>query len=171
MQMSDASHAEQPSQIDVAGYRACRNEWCTNIELVEVTYRTNGLCFDCFRGDLGSQIAEVEVRNNARVMSMKAATHNSRRSANTSKGNRATKAAAMKAAKAADRRLRALFPELYEVLRAEERARFGLEPFPVDNILREAEGDVSETISFARVYDALDEQGVDVDGLEDPPAR
>lgn len=166
--MSDGAHEIEATQLDVAGYRSCRNEHCGDLVLLEITRRTGGLCVECFRGDLGSSLAEIEVRNQGRKLSMQMP--KGKRAAE--KGNRWTHMAATKARRRADDRLRALFRDLYDVLLAEERARLGLEAFPLERIVHEpSDGDPSESIDFARVYHALDEHGVDVDGFEVPPTR
>lgn len=164
--MADAAHEPEATQIDLAGYRSCRNEHCGNLFLTEIAERTKGLCVTCFRGDLGSSLAEIEVRNRGRNLTMRMP--RGKRAAE--KGNRATHMASTKARARADKRLRLLFRDLYDVLLAEERARLGLDPFPFETVIHEpVDGDPSETIAFARVYSALDEHGVDVDGLEVPP--
>lgn len=165
MQMSDGTHESEATQIDVAGYRSCRNEHCGALVLVEITQRTRGLCTDCFRDDLGRSLAEIEVRVQGRNMTMKMP--RTRRKAD--KGNGWTHMMANRARARADKRLRRLFRDLYDVLVAEERARLGLDPFPIETIINEPSGDPSQSIEFARVYAALDEHGVDVDGLEGTP--
>jgi hypothetical protein len=158
--VSDASHLPEATQIDIAGYRACRNEHCDELVLLEVTRRTGGLCTTCFRGQLGASLAEIEVRNAGRSLRM--SMPGKKRS--PEKGNRWTHMAATKARARADNRLRQLFRDLYDVLLAEERARVGLDPFPLDTVVHEPpEADASETIAFARVYAALDQHGVALD--------
>lgn len=160
--MKDAAHEVEATQIDVAGYRSCRNPWCGELILVEVASHTGGLCAECLHGELGSKLAEVEVRNRGRIQSLRLPQRRGR-----DKGNLATHTAGTKARSRADRRLRNLFPELYEVLLGEERARLGLEPFPIQTAIHQAsETELSQTLDFARVYDALDEHGVDVDATD-----
>jgi hypothetical protein len=166
VEVSDAAHEPEATQIDLAGYRSCRNEHCGALVLLEVTYRTGGLCVECFRGDLGRNLAEIEVRNQGRDLTMRMPAGKRAEE----KGNRWTHMAATKARSRADKRLRSLFRDLHDVLLAEERARLGLDPFPLETIVHEPpDGDPSESIAFARVYAALDQHGVDVDGLEVPP--
>lgn len=167
--MSDVAHEPKATQIDLAGYRSCRNEHCdSGLVLLEVAQRTKGLCTDCFRGELGRSLAEIEVRNQGRTQRMRMP----KAKQAAEKGNRWTHMAATKARKRADRRLRLLFQDLYDVLLAEERARLGLDPFPLETAVHEPTGgDPSETIAFARVYAALDQHGVDVNGFEIPPTN
>jgi hypothetical protein len=164
--VDDVSHEPDATQIDIAGYRSCRNEHCGTLFIAEIAQRTGGLCVDCFRGHLGRSLAEIEVRSQGRNMMMRMP--RGKRAAE--KGNRATHMAATKARSRADKRLRNLFRDLYDVILAEERARLGLDAFPLETVIHEpAGGDPSESIAFAAVYAALDQHGVDVDGLEVPP--
>ena len=138
------------------------DEWCGELVLKEITERTGGLCTGCFRTHLGEQLTEVEVR--ARGQRVKARMTGNRRAKN--KGNPKTAKLAEKARMKALKRLRAVFPDLYDVFVAEERARLGLDPWSIDAVVRENGGpSADETISFARTYHALDSHGVDIDGL------
>jgi hypothetical protein len=158
--VTDTSHQPEATQIDFAGYRACRNEHCDELVVLEVTQRTGGLCTTCFRGELGKNLAEIEVRNAGRSLRMSMPG----RTPSREKGNRWTHMAGTKARARADKRLRQLFRDLYDVMLAEERARLGLEPFPLETVVHEPpEADASETIAFARVYAALDQHGVGLD--------
>ena len=162
MKVDDVSHSEHGNQIDLAGYRSCRNEWCSELVLKEITERTGGLCTDCFRTHLGEQLTEVEVR--ARGQRVRAQMTGPRRS--DSKGNRWTAKQTEKARTRALKRLRTVFPDMYDVFYAEERARVGLDPWSIDALVRENDGpSVEETLDFARTYHALDKHGVDIDGL------
>ena len=67
-------------------------------------------------------------------------------------------------------RLRTVFPDLYDVFYAEERARLGLDPWTVDAMLSDGpDPGCQQTMDFARVYHSLTEHGVDVNGLENQP--
>ena len=167
--MADAAHEPEATQLDIAGYRSCRNEHCGGLILLEVSQRTKGLCVDCFRGELGASLAEIEVRNHGRAQRMQIPR---RSKPEPRKGNAWTHHASSRARAKADKRLRQLFRDLYDVLLAEERARFGLDPFPLETAVNEpSDGDASETIAFAAIYASLDQHGVDLDGLEIPPAN
>jgi len=163
VEVNDVAHETEASQIDLAGYRSCRNEHCGALVLLEITYRTDGLCVECFRGHLGSKIAEVEVRSRSRNITLRRQARNK----TPNKGNRATKQASTNAARMAANRLRQLFPDLYSILLAEERARFGLDPFPLERVIHQPDSmTASEIIDFALVYDSLNEQGVDLNASE-----
>lgn len=57
----------------------------------------------------------------------------------------------------AAKRLRAIFPDLYDALLAEERAAAGLDPWPLDMAVRYAwDPDSSVSMRFAEIYHALD---------------
>jgi hypothetical protein len=86
------------------------------------------------------------------------------------KGDKSTKRLTEHARLRALKRLRAVFPDLYDVFYAEERARVGLEPWTIDMAVGPtADTGCNETLDFARVYHALDQHGVDVHGLEVQP--
>lgn len=158
--MDDVSHRSHGSQIDLEGYRSCRNEWCTSLVLVEIAQRTRGLCSDCFRTHLGAQVAEVEVVSRGDRMTVRS---RKRRKSQTDKGDRTTERRARSAQRRAYRRLRAVFPDLYDVFYAEERARLGLNPWTIDSVVTEPSSlDAEQTLDFARVYHALNEAGLDV---------
>ena len=165
MQVDDVAHEAEATQLDVAGYRSCLNEHCGELILLELSWRTGGYCLGCFHDLHGSSIAEVEIRSKARTMSL----NSTKQKQKLDKGNRATKQASTNAAKRALDRLKHLFPDLYDILLAEERARFGLDPFPYERAIKQPDTMTpSEIIDFARVYDSLDEHGVDVNVFDVP---
>ena len=155
--MSDASHHPDGSQIELAGYRTCRNDWCSELFLAEIAQKTSGFCVKCWRDEFGGDLTEIEVRNMGRRIQV-GATHNKQRV--DGKGNRARQRQVERAKFRALKRLRALFPEIYDIFVAEERARVGLDPWPVETAIRG--GDAESTVEFARVYAALAEAEVDV---------
>lgn len=163
-EMEDVTHDGHGSQIDLEGYRSCRNEWCGQLVLVEIAERTQGLCTPCFRTHLGDSIAEVEVVSRGDRVSVRTG---GRRRDQTAKGDQQTKRMTEKARVRALKRLRGVFPDLYDVFYAEERARVGLDPWTIDSIIQEPSAmDAQQTMDFARVYHRLTEHGVDVDGPE-----
>jgi hypothetical protein len=168
-EMEDLSHPAHGSQIDLEGYRSCRNQWCESIVLVEVAERTAGLCTPCYRTHLGAQVAAVEVVNRGERLNV-VVSRRKRGGPRVGKGDRDTHRKADKAKIRAMRRLKGLFPDLYDVLYAEERARVGLDPWTVDSVINQpAEMSAEQTLAFAEVYARLTEHGVDVDGLEVQP--
>jgi hypothetical protein len=175
MQMDDVTHDDHGSQIDLEGYSACVNTWCGKIVLREVAEKTRGYCTDCFRGPLGTRITEVEIisRGQRMPLSLRAKPWPAKKH----KGDRDRQRAQEKAKLRAMRRLRAVFPDIYDVFLAEERARVGLNPWPTEMAVRGGPDiDGSKTMDFAEVYHRLAQHGVDVDGAakqqanEDDPA-
>lgn len=160
--MDEPGHSPDDSQV--VGYGVCRNPHCTAGWIIrEILERTDGLCIDCWRDQYANVLAEIEVRSRGRSLRMPARP----RSRRGTKGDRSTAVLADKAKRRARKRLAMIFPDLYDVLLAEERARVGLEPFPVEVVLHDdVDMDAHETLEFAAVYHALIEHGVDLDALE-----
>lgn len=68
-----------------------------------------------------------------------------------------------KAKERARKRLAAIFPDLYQILLAEERAELGLEPYPGDwDVRRGLDPSGEQTEAFAALYHHLDKIGVEV---------
>lgn len=151
-------HPTNGSQIDLAGYRGCNNAWCGNLILFEIAQRTGGYCVPCFNIVFQGKTHEVEIRSRGQRMVAPRGRHDRK----PNKGNRWTSKQAGKANQRALKRLRMLFPDLYDVLRAEERARAGLDPWPTEHVVHDNTGiPLEDSIDFARVLAALDEAGVD----------
>lgn len=167
--MEDVAHPSHGSQIDLEGYRACRNQWCGELILVEIARRTGGLCPTCHRSHLGKQVAAVEAvsrgeRMRVNVGKQPASTRN------RAKGDYDTKRKTERAKTRALKRLRAVFPDMYDIFYAEERARAGLEPWSLEAAMASSsDPDGEQTLAFAQMYHALSEHGVDVDGPEIQP--
>jgi len=157
--MEDVAHSEHGTQIEFAGYRACDNEWCSELILKEIAERTRGFCPTCYRQLCSESFTEIEVRNRGQRM---VAPIRMKATPSKDKGNRQTSRRARKANQRAMKRLAMLFPDLYDVLRAEERARDGLEPWPIETVIEENEGpDTDTSVSFARLLAALDDHGIE----------
>jgi len=70
------------------------------------------------------------------------------------------------------KRLKLMFPEIYDILLAEERAKEGLVGWTVEHAVDQAAHEPSEaTLDFVNVYAALSQQGVDLHGLEEDETR
>ena len=160
MQMDEFSHEGHGSQIDLEGYRSCGNEWCGDLILKEIAERTKGFCPPCFRKLTGATIGEVEIRNRGQRM-VTPVRMNTKLSKN--KGDRHTSKRAHKANVRAMRRLAMLFPDLYDVLRAEERARDGLDPWPIETVIQAGGATFDEAIGFSRLLLALEDAGIDTE--------
>lgn len=162
--MEDVTHGGHGSQIDLEGYRACRNQWCGELVLIEVARRSGGLCGNCFRTHLGEQVGAVEAVSRGERMRVRLNKHSAGRNV---KGDRDTKRKTEHAKLRALKRLRAVFPDMYDIFHAEERARVGLEPWTLEAALTSGpDPDGEQTLAFARVYHQLSEHGVDVHGPE-----
>ena len=142
------------------GYSVCAR--CNQPELSEVTRATKGLCARCWREGLTPPTTIIEVMVSGERMAVNVEKRRKRR---TNRGRSETKAKAAQAKRRAMRRLRAAFPDFYDMLVADERARAGLEPYPWQRLLQTGPG-ASETIDFAATYHALAQAGVDSDGAE-----
>lgn len=119
----------------------------------EVAARTGGICAGCFRGGRGPNMRRIEVVG--RGYRIRVPLRKSQRTR-----VRVRDVDHHKVVKAKDRaakRLRAVFPDLYDTLLAEERAAAGLDPWPLDMAVRyQWDPDSSESMRFAEVYHALD---------------
>jgi hypothetical protein len=82
--------------------------------------------------------------------------HKRRKRTKAEKGNRTTRLLAEAARVAAKQRLKEIFPELYQTLLAEERAKRGLEPWPIETAHVIDDDTRRTTMDFAEVYAALD---------------
>lgn len=148
--------------LTVAGYTVCKSPGCGAFVLNEVAYKTLGHCGPCFRVNANT-ILEAAITVVAGCEKLVLRTNSS----NRSPGDRAQRRRAKKRAKttakakqqhkkvavarlAADRRLRALFPELWEVLLADERAKVGLNDWTIDRAL--TPGTAERSLDFVKAY-------------------
>jgi hypothetical protein len=156
----DASYDSPP-----VGYTACRIEACGRWHLTAISNRTGGVCEECHFAGLGAQFRKMEIVSLGRRTEVKG---KSRRPSRKRPGRESKpgRALAGLAERRALKRLRRLFPELYDVLYAEERASVGLEPWPLDRALHHTAGDLdaSTALGFAQLMHELDAVGVSVDG-------
>ena len=141
----------------VEGYVKC--DLCPALVVREVAAKTGGICSDCWAGGEGPNLRVLELvgrgtRLTARLRSnpkrvkpqpKTVADHQLERIKRTSRT-----------------RLAWIFRDLYDIILAEERAKAGLDPWPIDMALR-CDGDpgAEQTLAFARAYHLLDENGVD----------
>jgi hypothetical protein len=159
--MSDLPHSPDDSQIDLAGYRACLNEWCGELVLKEVAERTRNYCPECWRKLFNSDLTEIEIRGRGFKTQMPLRTKTTPK---RNKGNKGRSQQVEKAKIRAMKRLRAIFPDLYDMILAEERARAGLDPWPVEMAVRGSnDRDGEQTIEFAHMYHLLKQAGVEPD--------
>jgi hypothetical protein len=143
--------------VRVLGYTPCAR--CNQPTLDEIARVTKGLCAECHRARTAPATTLIEVMVAGERMKVNTAPRRKRR---TNRGRRETRAAAAQAKRRAMRRLRAAFPDFYDMLVAEERARAGLDPYPLGRLVAQGPG-ASQTLDFAATYHALAEHGVDLD--------
>ena len=141
--------------MTVLGYSVCAT--CNQATLTEIARVTGGRCADCFRTDT-RPLKLIEVMVSGERMKVRTTTERKRK---TNRGRKETKLAVVAAKRRALRRLRAAFPDFYDMLLAEERARAGLDPYPLGAVLQQGAG-APETIDFAATYHALAEHGVNL---------
>ncbi len=108
--------------MEVAGCVLCRR--CSNLVIREIARLTGGLCGDCL-DVVGAQVRTIEVLYGGRPVKMRTRV---RRPGSRGSAERAKLGA--KCREKAARRVAKLFPNVYELLVADERARAGLEPWP-----------------------------------------
>jgi hypothetical protein len=147
--------------VRVLGYSVCVT--CSQPVLTEVARVTEGRCPGCFRDQHGGTLKLIEVMVAGERMKVRTGPNRKRRS---NRGRRETKLAVAAAKRRAYKRLRAAFPDLYDMLLAEERARAGLDPYPLTSVLGQGTG-APETIDFAATYHALARHGVDLNGPQE----
>ena len=132
--------------------------------LKEVAFKTGGLCADCFRRNANRVIngAIVVVSGRERVVLRSrrspaelAGRKRTKQRARAKPENRAKINASAKAHATATSRLRRLFPELFEVLLADERAKAGLNAWTIDRAI--TPGTASKTLEFLASYYRLEE--------------
>lgn len=149
--------------MDIEGYRQCGNSSCGNMVLDFTAWQTGGVCFDCFvNGDL-ARFREVEIVQRATRHTIDAGGANApkhrrtdRKSKRRSQTGRPVQAdlARMRAL----RRMRHLFPDVFDILYAEERWKAGLQPKPHperDHLKRAVE----TYTAFAAYHAASDRSG------------
>jgi hypothetical protein len=145
--------------MDIEGYRECGNDACGNMVLDFTAWQTGGVCFDCFiNGDM-ARVREIEVIERATRHKIDAGPANAKRSPGKAKRKptenvRQADLARLRAA----RRLSRLFPEVFDILYAEERWKAGLQPkpHPHKNHLKNA---VETYVAFAAYHAASDRSG------------
>ena len=123
----------------VFGYSVCRD--CATPMLDIIAAKTSGLCPDCFRAKTNPFLRQVVAHNNdgSRVQ-LRLVTRRRPPSHKAGKkrarGRNKERAKVVRQAQArATRRLRELYPDVYEVLLADERAEAGLEPWTIERAL------------------------------------
>jgi hypothetical protein len=146
---------------DVVGYVLC--DHCgDNLVLDIVARRSGNLCTPCYI-DHGGPRREIEIEARGARIPIRLGQPTRKRT--RSKPSPEAKAREKQVDKCRDRarkRLQAMFPDLYDILLADERARVGLDPWPLAMAMRSGpDPDGSQTEAFARLYHLLEDRGVD----------
>ena len=152
-----------PETVDtVLGYAKCR--LCGQLEPTAILLRTGKICEAC----IGLGLAPVPTT--VRVGGENVRMNHPSMAGKSSKGSRASRNRARAAQKAAMKRLRDAFPEMYLLMYAEERANRGLPAVPLPSSRRfdgeahsEAMRAAGERHDFDQVYAAVGASGIEVD--------
>lgn len=114
--------------VDIEGYREC--VVCRGPVLDHVAYMTGGVCFDpCFIDGKMARFREIEVIHRATILTARRPPANTK-AKNNARAKLDTERRADLARLRACRRMRYLFPDVFDLLYAEERHRAGLIPRP-----------------------------------------
>lgn len=134
----------------ILGWRTCL--LCSNLVINEVAARTGGICSECFAGGHGPNTIRIEVVGRGFRVRVPRRRPRSRRPSDKHPDHHKAERAKTNALK----RLKAIFPDLYDTLVAEERAKMGLHPWPTHMAVRYGwDPDCSKTLEFAEVYHAI----------------
>jgi len=163
----DELHEAAAYDSPPVGYTTCRIEACGKWVLTAVANRTGHVCEECHFAGLGEQFRRIEIVSLGRRTAIN--TSKRKHPTNYSRPGHDSKPSvklANKAQRRALKRLRRLFPELYDVIYAEERAAVGLEPWPLQRALAHETDDLdgSVALGFAQMLAELDQMGLNVDG-------
>lgn len=141
--------------VTVTGFVPCR--LCSTLTLREVTWKTDGACVPCFRQRLAETLGPLELHLEGRRIP-------ARRVRSSSKGDRAAGrrryrkkpnvAERRRLVKLADARAKArmarVFPELFDLLLADERAKLGLNAWSIDRLV--TPGDWESSLAPLKTY-------------------
>jgi len=158
--MSDGSEIS----LGLEGHLRCRQLGCETQVPVFVGHMTTGLCFDCFVNGPMARLKEIEVLHRSTRVAIKLPESKNKRK-NRKKTNNGSLTHSHKVTRAKDaarKRLVMLYPEVYDLLYAEERHKAGLMPVPRrdPNCYIEA----IKTYGGGAEYDPLRTVGVTHDG-------
>jgi hypothetical protein len=146
---------------DVVGYVLCVG--CDEELVLDIVAgRTGGLCTTCFRLK-GTQLRHIEVEARGARIPVRLGRPGRKRVRSTPSAEaKAREKTVDKCRERARKRLQAVFPDLYDIFLADERAAAGLDPWPLSMALRSGpDPDGSQTEAFARLYHLLEDRGVD----------
>lgn len=133
------------SQHVAEGYSVCD---CGAWVLTAVARRTGGKCADCHKPS--AKIRTLEIVGRGATTKIRTGRHAQGRKRVKTGASKARSKLNEQSANAARKRLAAIFPEMYEMLLAEERASRGLDPWPLEIAIRHR-GDATAETAFAAV--------------------
>jgi len=155
--------------VRVFGYQPCGH--CQTPVLNEVAWKTGGRCSDCYRNKLGPVFDDIVAvtKNRERIrLTLSKRTPADRAGRRRNKARRGFEAKekarlTMLARTRAYSRLTRIFPEIWEVLYADERAKLGLTAWTIDKAVSPHRVD-HKTMNLLQTYHRLEEvPNVDVD--------
>ncbi len=126
----------------------------------EVAVRTGGECASCFQIHGSKKVTTIELVGRGMVIEIPRYRNRKRKSRPPTEQAANKKRLSDKAKRAARKRLAAMFPDVYDMLLAEERGLLGLEPWPTEIALRG--GDPNIELGFAEMMTELESRGVTV---------
>lgn len=132
--VSESGHVADGSGPDLEGYATCANTWCGALVLEVIAQRTRGFCVECWTSELRPDLVEITVRHAGERTALPMTQAPSKQRAN--RRNKSTDRLIDHCKRRALKRLKTIFPDLYDILLAEERARVGLNPWPIEMAAR-----------------------------------
>lgn len=148
------------SHTNIVGHTLCVR--CQDaLVLTVIANRTGQICEQCLT-ERGSPFKQIEVEANGTRFPVPIGPPKERRPKRPeTEASKAREKVVDKCKDRALRRLRTIFPDLYDILLAEERANAGLPPWPLGSAIRYGpDPDGSQTEAFAVLYHALQDLGV-----------
>lgn len=141
----------------VEGYVLCR---CSTWVRDEVAAVTQNRCPACYQADGAERTVAIElVGRGMRVQVPLGGRRTKKRK--LTEGRIARRKLNDRAKTSARKRLAMMFPDLYATLVADERARLGLEPWPVETAVHTVDPDTE--LGFAELLSELETRGVDTE--------
>jgi len=117
--------------VDVDGHHRCRNPECGALVPEHVSFTTKGLCFQCFVDGPLDRVKQIEVLHRAQRIPIKVKPSKVKNKKKKRTPEQIVRSHAVTRAKyRAMTRLKSVYPDMYDVLYAEERHRRGLDPVP-----------------------------------------
>ncbi len=142
----------------VEGYSPCVR--CETWVRDEVARRTDGMCPEHFAEAGGKRITHLELVGRGMIVKAPVAKRERRRKPRGTPERAERKRLAGRAKRAARKRVAAIFPDIYDICLAEERAALGLEPWPAEIAVRGGDGEVE--LGFAEMARQLTERKIAV---------